>query len=96
MTNRELARFRGEFIGLKLLLIHCISEVASRHQEPLAFLKGLRDRSVGDVAGARPSDVRRLHVQDFVEGAEAIINQVTATAQAEQVSGASRHRQKKS
>ena len=84
MTNQELARFRGEFIGLKLLLIHCISELARHHEEPLAFVRRLQDRSVSDVDGARPSDVRRLHVRDFIEGAEAIIKQVTAAALLEQ------------
>jgi hypothetical protein len=80
MTNLELAKFRGEFLGLKVLLVACLTEIAVRRDDPIAYLNHLRDQSVREIAAAAPLDVRRQHMVDFREAASRIIAEATSAA----------------
>ena len=73
VTNEELAKFRGEFLGLKILVLSCVWELAQRQADPEAFLNDVRERAAREIANADPIDVRRAHLDVFREAAEKMV-----------------------
>jgi hypothetical protein len=87
VTNQQLAVFRGEFLGLKILVLSCVKEMAERQGNPSAFLGGLRTRALHEIAHTNLFDVRRQHLIDFCEAAVGVIDQTGAPAEKARRSG---------
>ena len=75
MTNLEVAIFRGEFYGLKTLVINCLSEVAAAKADPAAYLDELQRQSVVGIAQATSKDIRAHHLENFRNAAAGIVAQ---------------------
>jgi|HubBroStandDraft_6_1064221.scaffolds.fasta_scaffold1138795_1 hypothetical protein len=75
MTNAELAELRGEIFGLKVLLFNCISFIAGRFDDPLAYLDELQQQSIFGIAQAAPGTIRPQHLQAFRNSAAGIVAQ---------------------
>jgi len=75
MTNAELAELRGEIYGLKVLLFSCVSFIAGRFDEPLAYLDELQRQTVLGIAQGTHDKVRPQHLQLFREAAAGIVAQ---------------------
>jgi hypothetical protein len=77
VTNLELAKFRGEFLGLKILVMNCIQGMVERETDPDAFLSNLKEQALRAIGLADSLDVRRQHLVDFREAAERMIVEAT-------------------
>lgn len=77
MTNLELAKFRGEFYGLKMLVLNCVSEIASHMPDPNAYLDKLQRETVVGIARAEPSEIQKADIEAFRAAAAGIIAQAT-------------------
>jgi hypothetical protein len=83
MTNAELAELRGEFFGLKAVLFNCLSFIAGRFDEPIAYLDEVQRQSVYGIAQGSHDKVRPQHLQLFRDAAAGIVVQaVEATKEA--------------
>ena len=75
MTNLEAAIFRGEFLGLKILVLNCLSQIAATKADPGAFLSELESQAVAGISQATSTDVRSHHLQQFRNAAAGIVAQ---------------------
>jgi hypothetical protein len=75
MTNLEAAIFRGEFFGLKILVLNCLSEIAAAKTDPATFLSQVEEQAVAGIAQATSADVRLHHLQQFRNAAAGIVAQ---------------------
>jgi hypothetical protein len=75
MTNAELAELRGEIFGVKMLLFNCLSFIAGRFDDPIAYLDEIQRQSVFGIAQADHSGIRPQHLQAFRNAAVGIVAQ---------------------
>jgi hypothetical protein len=82
MTNEEAAELKGQIVGLKVLLMNCLSFMAGQTSDPLAHLSAIRDHSIAGLAEVTNSTVRPQHLQLFRAAAAGIVSQVADNAKA--------------
>ena len=83
MTNAELAELRGELFGLKIVLFNCLSFIAGRFDDPIAYLDEVQRQSVYGIAQGSHDKVRPQHLQPFRAAAAGIVAQaIEATKEA--------------
>lgn len=96
MSQQDMAQFRGELFGLRILVIHCLSSMAANVDDPLAMLQRLGETVLESLEREPCDGVPPRHIAAFRGTAATVIAQCievaqVVTAETEQNPGGSGH-----
>lgn len=69
MTNLEAASFRGEFLGMKIIVLNLLKVVAATQTDPTTYLNDLKNTVTLELEFATESGIQPSQLAHFREAA---------------------------
>ena len=81
MAKDELARVKGELLGLEILLMHCLCFIAARTEDPLRYLTEFGNAAIDGVLQSEGVEVSPRYLKQLQTAATGVILQCVGAAQ---------------
>ena len=81
MNKDDLARIKGELLGLEVVLMHCLCFIAIRDDNPTRYLEKFGDAAIDGVIQSESAEISPRQLKQFQTAATGVILHCVRAAQ---------------